>query len=314
MSARLLKEEAQRRSILCESFGKHLLLMQKNGFAWYTKGSRTSLQSSVGKSIADQKELTKQILKRFDIPTAKYVHVIKPEDIEQVLSLKFPLVMKPVGGHQGEGVIVGINTLEEAKAAFLAQSSSVLFEEMLRGKETRVTCVNFKVVAASFRKPAYVTGNGVNNISQLIEDKNKDPLRSETHDAPLTKIKIDELVLQVLREQNLSLDSIPESGVEIQLRKTANLSTGGEATDVTDEICEENKSIFESIASHCDLNIVGIDVMCDDLSQPLSTQANAGIIEINASPGLRMHHYPSVGKPRDVASAILDMVESTYGI
>jgi len=116
-------------------------------------------------------------------------------------------------------------------------------------------------------------------------------------------------VLTYLKEQAYGLDSIPAEGIEVYLRKTANLSSGGEAWDVTDEVCQENRNLFEKIAKVCDLNTLGIDMMCQTLKSPIEFQENAGVIEINGSPGLRMHHYPLQGKPRNIAAIILDMVE-----
>jgi cyanophycin synthetase len=175
----------------------------------------------------------------------------------------------------------------------------------LQGTEYRVVCVDYQFVAAAFRKPAHVVGDGQHSIEELVAEKNQHPWRGKGHINNLSLIEIDELVVSYLQNQGYEPSSVPATGVEVALRKTANLSTGGEAWDVTDTVGPENKALFESIARACDLNVCGIDIMCSSLSEPITQQAQAGVIEVNASPGLRMHHYPIQGTPRDVAGIIL---------
>lgn len=310
-STRLLYEEAQKRDIDCTFLGdEHTILMSKGGVSWYTRGSRTSLQSSIGKTIADQKLVTKRICQHFGLPTAGFVHVRMEEELEKLSALSFPVVMKPVDLRYGEGVVVGIKDAQGALRYWRKWGRPAMFEEMLAGTEYRVLCVDFRFVAAACRKPAFVTGDGTSTIAQLVEEKNKHPWRGEGHLANLTRIVIDELVYEYLEERGLDLGSVPMAGETIPLRKTGGLSTGGEAWDVTDEVSEANRELFGRIARACDLNTIGIDVMCSSLVSPLQEQPKAGIIEVNASPGLRMHHYPMEGKPRNVAGVILDMVES----
>ncbi|MGD9129738.1 MAG: ATP-grasp domain-containing protein [Candidatus Woesebacteria bacterium] len=314
-SARIMYQEAQKRGIKCTTFGdNNTILMQKNGKHWYTRGSRTSFQSAIGCVIANLKELTKKILTHFDLPTAKYVVVKNSEEIQNIDKLQFPLVMKPIAGAHGRDVIVGIKDIEEAKKYYQEKPQKVLFEEMLEGTEYRIVCVDFKFVAAAFRKAAYVTGDGKKSITQLIDEKNQHPWRKEGHEGNLTKIKIDNLLKGYLKEQNLSLDSIPSKNKEVILRKTANLSTGGEAWNVTNQVSPENKKLFEKIAKACDLNVIGIDMMCQNLNTDITQQNKAGIIEVNKSPGLRMHHYPMKGKPINIAAKILDLVEKQLAL
>ncbi len=309
-SARIISEEAQKRGIHCSYFEhRNLILMEKNGQQWYTCGSRTSFQSSVGLTIANNKSLTKKILNRFDLPTAKAVRVNQQSDLVQIKNLQFPLVMKPIDGAHGSGVVVGLKTYQEAEAAWQANPKIMIFEETLQGIEYRVVCIDYKFTAAAFRKPAHVIGDGQQTIAQLIAEKNQHPWRSEGHQGNLTKIMVDDLVTANLAEQNFKVDDVPAKDSYVFLRKTANLSTGGEAWDVTDEVCPENIALFEKIARCCDLNTIGIDIMCQTLTTPITQQAQAGVIEVNASPGLRMHHYPIKGKARNVAGQILDMVE-----
>lgn len=314
ISAKLLYEEAARQGIKCKLFSEHLLLMSKGGKSWYTCGSRTSLQSSVGKTIADYKHLSKKIFLHHNIPTAKAVIINDRDNLKDVVRLNFPVVMKPSFGHQGKGVFVGLNSILEIKEKITTyhqvnQSYPVIIEEFLEGeKEFRIVCVDYKFVAAAYRHPAHVIGDGKSTISQLIDQKNRHHWRGEGHNTPLTTIKKNSLTQEIIQEQGLTIDSIPKKNQEILLRKTANLSTGGEARDVTEQVHSENIALFEKIARVTDLNTIGVDIKCDSLQTPVIQQKNTGVIEINVSPGLRMHHFPMSGKPINMAKIILDMI------
>lgn len=316
-SSRIMYEEAVSRGIHCTIFHDHeTILMEKDGHEWYVRGSRTSFQSSVGKTIADKKPLTKEVLLHFNFPTGKFIKVgskygITDELKEELSKFRFPIVMKPVDSRHGLGVIVGIRSIDELLAAY-EPNTSMIVEEQLRGVEYRVVVVDFKFVAAAFRKPAHVIGDGKRTIEELVAEKNTHPWRGESHTKNLTLIKIDDTVLENLAELHYTPTSIPKDGEEVLLRKTANLSTGGEAWNVSDQVHPTNRKIFEDIARRCDLNVAGIDVMCDALNTPLTEQEFAGIIEVNASPGLRMHHYPIQGEPVNVAGKILDGVMKRF--
>lgn len=315
-SSRIMYLEAQARGIECTTFGdRETILMSRGGRQWYVRGSRTSLHSSIGKTIADNKGLTKKVLRHFQLPTANGAVVKQPfTALDDVASLKFPVVVKPLDARHGQGVRVGVKDLAEVQDILSKESGSWIVEEMLKGVEYRILCIDFKFVAAAFRKPAFVVGDGSSTVTQLIAKKNEHPWRGEGHENNLSLIVVDELVTAYLQEQGLTLESVPSEGQEVMLRKTANLSTGGEAWNVSDQVCDENKKLFEAIAKACDLNVAGIDIMCDTLQTPLTDQPQAGVIEVNASPGLRMHHFPLQGEPVNAAGLILDMVTKAYQI
>jgi cyanophycin synthetase len=312
ISSRLILEELQKRHQQVEIIDEYTLLVKNPAFNWYVRGSRTSFQSSIGKTFADMKHISKTVMHYFDIPTALSSTINKVDD-RIPSELTYPLVAKPSFGNQGTSVYVGLENEAELRVALEkigpTQEFPVVVEEMLEGVEYRILCIDFKFVAAAFRKPAFVTGDGTHTIEELIKLKNQHPWRGAGHVTPLSFIKVDEMVVALLTKQNLKPSSIPPKDKEIHLRKTANLSTGGEAWNVSDQVCPENKALFERIARVCDLNTIGIDVMCQSLSTPLVEQSKAGIIEINVSPGLRMHHYPLQGEPINVAAKIIDMAE-----
>lgn len=314
-SSRIMYEEAQNWGVECTTFGDHeTILMKKTGATWYTRGSRTSLQSSVGKTMADNKWLTKKILTHFNLPTARGEKISQASDLLKLEQLKYPIVIKPLAERHGKGVLVGVKNYDQAQTIISSQSGPLLAEEQLNGVEYRAVCVDFKLVAMAFRKPAFVIGDGHHSIEELVAQKNKHPWRGVGHRFNLSLIEVDDVVVEYLKDQNLTPSSIAAANQEVFLRKTANLSTGGEAWDVTAQVCPENRQLLEAIAKACDLNVVGIDIMCQSLTTPITTQPNTGVIEVNASPGLRMHHFPIQGQPINVARHIFTMIFKHYGL
>lgn len=308
-SSRIMYLEAQNRGIACTTFGDfETILMEWNHNQWYTRGSRTSYQSSVGKTIADKKSLTKKILFHFQIPTARGVVVRTQKELSRLEELTYPVVMKPIDGRHGKGVVVGLSSSRTAKDRYLSAPEPMLFEEMLQGVEYRIICIDYHFTAAVFRKPAHVLGDGHLTIEELVAQKNQHPWRGEGHTNNLSTIILGESVDDLLKEQGFQRKTVVPKNQEVLLCRTANLSTGGEAWDITDTVCTENRQLFEKIARVCDLNVIGIDIMCQNLTSPIVEQAHAGVIEINASPGLRAHHFPIQGTPRNIAGSILDMV------
>jgi cyanophycin synthetase len=167
--------------------------------------------------------------------------------------------------------------------------------------------INYKLVAVARRIPAAVTGNGASTIQQLIDEVNLDSRRGEGHNRELTLIKVDQVTEMILKDKGLTLDSVLPQGEILYLKDTANLSTGGTAEDVTDIVHPENKFLIERAARIIGLDICGIDVIAPSVERPF--KENGGmIIEVNAGPGLRMHVSPSMGRPRNVGEAIVNLL------
>ncbi len=184
---------------------------------------------------------------------------------------------------------------------------AVIIEECFQGRDYRVLVVGGKLVAASERVPAHVVGDGTHTVAELVEIANQDPRRGDGHDQPLTKIEIDEAAVTHLARSGLVPDAVPADGEPVFLRATANLSTGGTARDVTAEVHPATARMCERAARVIGLDVCGLDLVIPDIGRPLPPRG-AGVIEVNAAPGLRMHHHPSEGKPRDAGGAIVDML------
>ncbi|WP_191576666.1 cyanophycin synthetase [Achromobacter insolitus] len=282
-------------------------------FGWGSKQRRiqaaeTDLTSAISESIAQDKDLTKMLLDAAGVPVPMGRSVTTAEEAwEAAQELGGPVVVKPRDGSQGRGVAVNIETRERVIQAFeVAEeiSSEVIVERYIPGHDFRLLVVGGALVAASRRDPPQVTGDGQQTIRQLVDQVNADPLRGDGHATSLTKIRFDDIALATLKKQGFDADSVPPSGTLIFLRNNANLSTGGSATDVTDEVHPEMAARAVSAARMIGLDICGVDVVAETVQYPLEDQ-HGGVVEVNAAPGLRMHLNPSFGKGRAVGEAII---------
>lgn len=271
----------------------------------------TSQTSSIGVEIACDKEDTKYLLEQAEVPIPKG-EIIKTERglREAVDYVGYPLVIKPINGNHGRGITTDVTTWETALEGFHAAkrvSNSVIVEKFITGDDYRLLVINFKLVAAAKRTPARVTGDGKSTIQELIDKVNDDPRRGYGHEEVLTAIKVDAMTESILKSKDYSVETVLPEGEIVDLKDTANLSTGGTATDVTDLVHPFNVFMAERIAKIIDLDICGIDIMTSDISKPLGDTGGA-VLEVNAGPGFRMHLAPTSGLPRNVASPVIDML------
>lgn len=273
------------------------------------QATTTCSTSDIAVDIAQDKDLTKLMLRNVSIRVPRG-RIVKDEQdaIRAFVDIGGKVALKPLDGHQGQGVSLGISTAEEVRLAYRYAnrfSSSVIVEEQLEGRDYRVLVIGGKMVAAAERTPAYVIGNGTHSVAELVSAENLSPLRGTGHEKPLTYISLDDKVEKFLARQALCLQHVPEVGKKIFLRETANLSTGGTAADVTDLVHAEIRFLCERAARVVGLDVCGIDLIAHDISKPTAGQ-DVAIIEVNAGPGIRMHHFPTQGKGRDVGTAIMN--------
>ena len=275
------------------------------------QAAETDASSAIAESIAQDKELTKKLFRMAGLPVPEGRPVKDVDDAWAVAQeIGLPVVVKPQDGNQGKGVAVNVKTREELDAAYkiaLRYREDIMVERYLPGSDYRLLVIGDKLVAAARREPALVVGDGKHTVRQLVDIVNADPLRGEGHSYPLTRIRIDEVAIACLQEQSLDESSVPPKGMRVIMRNNANLSTGGSATDVTDDVHPEVAASAVLAAQMVGLDICGVDIVCETILRPLEEQ-NGGIIEVNAAPGLRMHLSPSFGKGRDVGKAVIDQM------
>lgn len=271
----------------------------------------TSQTSSIGVELACDKEDTKFLLEQAEIPVPKGDIIRSEEGLEDAIKrIGYPLVIKPINGNHGRGITANINDKESALIAFQAAknvSRSVIVERYITGEDYRLLVINYKFVAAAKRTAARVIGNGKYTIQQLIDEVNKDPKRGFGHEKVLTYIKVDEMTQTILSNKNYTTETVLEDGEILNLKDTANLSTGGTSEDVTDIVHPYNIFMAERISKIIGLDICGIDIMTSSISEPLPDTKGA-VLEVNAAPGFRMHLDPAYGLPRNIAAPVIDML------
>jgi cyanophycin synthetase len=305
-------EEAESRGIPWMRLNRNSLMMLGYGVNQKrVQATITSNTSNIAVDIAGDKEETKELLGRANIPIPGGLIIRDDYDLEDAIEdLGYPLVIKPVNGNHGKGATTNIKNKEDALEAYRIASKysrTCIVERFIEGFDFRLLVVNFKLVAAAKRTPAFVTGDGKSTIQTLIDKINSDPRRGYGHEKILTAIKVDDVTKNLLKENNLTMDSVIPDGEILYLKRTANLSTGGTATDVTDLVHPSNVFLAERIARIVGLDVCGIDIMASDLTTPLEENGGA-VLEVNAAPGFRMHIAPTEGLPRNVAAPVVDML------
>ena len=305
-------DEAAKRGIPFIRLNKHSLVQL--GYGIHQKRIRATIASTTGNiavDIACDKEETKNLLDAAEIPVPKGDVVRTEEALQSVINdIGYPIVIKPIDGNHGKGNTTNIINWEQAVKAFEAAKvygRNVIVEKYITGFDFRILVINYKFICAALRTPAAVTGDGKNSIQFLIEEVNKDPRRGYGHEKVLTQITIDQFTQKMLDDIGYTLETVPAKDELVLLKPTANLSTGGTSTDVTDEVHPANIIMCERIARIIGLDICGIDIMVKDLRSPVKENGGA-ILEVNAAPGFRMHIDPSVGLPRNVAEPVVDML------
>lgn len=269
----------------------------------------TGKTSVLATDLAQDKMATKEVLAAagLPVPHGRVVRTAADARMAQA-DWGVPVVVKPVGGCQGNGVRVNLTNPEDVEAAFAEAAStggSVLLERHLQGRALRILVVKDRVAAASERIPPTVVGDGVHGVEVLIARLNQDPRRGEGHAFPMSRVVVDAEVLATLRSQGFDLTSVPPVGTAVRLREVSNLSGGGIARDVTEligpNLCQDAVRAAEALG----LDVAGVDVVTPDLARGLQ-DAGGGVVEVNAAPGIRMHESPAEGTPRAVGAAIVD--------
>ena len=297
-------------------------LFEENQFQWgygkkQLRGRSTTFHTDGIKDteFTMYKDMVGDFLMMCGFPTPIGKNCYDEEKIVNVaLKLGFPVVVKPVAGHKGQGVTTGIESEDEVRKAFrkiMAAAAAegvpfagALVQQQIYGTDHRLIAVGGKFVAALERVPAFVDGDGTHNIEQLIAIENEKEIRLDNARSPLCKIKIDDNLKEYLKLQNLSLTHVPKQGEKITLRRVANISAGGVSINVTPKTHPDNIQMVDDIASYFNVKCLGIDVMAADISKSWK-EGNFGIIEINAGPGVFMHLAPAYGGSVNVPEKII---------
>ena len=274
----------------------------------------TGRTSHIAVELAGDKEETNKILASLGLPVPRQELAQNEEGaIRAARRIGYPVVTKPYNGNHGRGISIRLTTEEEVRAGFLAakeHSRTVIVETFVEGDDHRLLVVNGELVAATRRTPGHVVGDGVRTIKALVQEVNEDPRRGVGHEKVLTRLMLDAQAELMMTREGFTEASVPPAGMIVALRSTANLSTGGTATDVTDIIHPDNRDMATRAIRAIGLDVGGVDFLSPDITESYRTVGGA-ICEVNAAPGFRMHVHPSEGTPRDAAGPVIDMLFPT---
>ncbi len=285
-------------------------------FGWGAKQRRIQAAevdstSAIAESIAQDKDLTKQLLHAAGVPVPMGEVIRRPENAwPTALEVGLPVVVKPLDGNQGKGVTVNVADEEHMRVAFAAAKQygdDIIIERYIPGADYRLLVIGNRLIAAARREPPHVIGDGVHTVRELVAEVNRDPRRGDGHATSLSKIRFDDIAVARLAQQGLKPEDVPPKGQRVVLRNNANLSTGGTATDVTDSVHPDVAARIVEAALMVGLDVCGVDLVAESVERPLEETGGA-IVEVNAAPGLRMHISPSYGKGRAVGDAIADLL------
>lgn len=273
----------------------------------------TSQTKHIGVEISCDKEDTHNLLHDLGLPVPKQLMVYSERQaLRAARRIGPPVVLKPLNANHGRGVSINLETEEQVLTAFAyarkhGTSRAVLVESYITGFDHRMLAVDGKLVACAKRVPGHVIGDGQSTVTELVDIVNEDPRRGIGHEKVLTRLEFDDQAKRLLKEAGYDENTVLGEGEIFYLRKTANLSTGGTAIDVTDIVHPDNKAMAERAVRAVGLDVGGVDFLTDDITQSYK-EIGGAIVEVNAAPGFRMHVAPSEGEPRDVAGAVMDML------
>lgn len=305
-------QEAKRRGIPHRRLNVHSHVMFGHGHRQkHIQASMTGETTVFGVEVAGDKAWTKTRLAEAGIAVPQGERAMTLDEARKTAKeIGYPVAVKPLDGNHGRGITTGVSDADELETAYEAarvHHDIVVVERHLVGDDHRLLVIDGQLVAAARRACAHVVGDGKRTVNELIKVENSDPRRGVGHENSLTRIEVDRNTRRMLKLQGLELEAIAPAGMQVVLKSTANLSTGGTATDVTDEVHPGIRFMAERVARIVGLDIIGIDIVAPHLHAPLEA-TGGGIVEVNASPGLRMHLAPTHGTPRDVAGPIMDLL------
>jgi cyanophycin synthetase len=311
-STQALIDEAVSRDIPYIRLDRHSLVQLGQGLHQQRiRATMTSRTSAIGVDVASDKGLTNRLLDSAGLPVPRSEVVGTADDaVAAAHRFGYPCVVKPLDGNHGRGVHLDLRSDEAVRAAFVgalaeSRSGDVVVETYVAGNDYRVLVIGGRLAAVAERVPASVSADGEHTVRQLVDAANADPRRGIGHEKVLTRIKVDEAAIELVRAQGFELDAVPPAGTWIKLALTGNMSTGGTSIDRTMEAHPDNVEIAETAARVVGLDVAGIDFICPDITTPVRETGGA-IVEVNAAPGFRMHTHPTEGEPQYVARPVID--------
>lgn len=319
ISSTIIIDEAKNQNLETNilSIENNVFSVTKDKVKKYFKSVDCWLNSAFWFKVVENKELTYLLAEENNIRVPKSIYINRAElEIKKLENLKidFPVITKPIDWAHWDWVAINLKNIEELKKwlkySFSNEKTSrVVIQEQIFWEDYRIIVINWKIEAVTKRIAPFIIWNWKITIKELIDIENNNPLRWGwiDHDSIISKIKIDSESIDFIKEQWYSMQDILENEKQIKVRKNENLSTGWLAIDMTDKIHNEIKNEAIKIAKLTWLWFCWVDFFCKDISLSLK-EGRGAIIEVNATPWIRMHHFPSIWKPRNIAKKILEAV------
>ncbi|MFZ7306277.1 bifunctional glutamate--cysteine ligase GshA/glutathione synthetase GshB [Avibacterium avium] len=302
----ILDEQDQ---FLCLQVGDHI--------EYVKNGNMTSKDSYISPLIMENKVVTKKVLHKagFNVPQSLEFTSAEQAIANYGLFEGRAVVIKPKSTNYGLGITIfqqGVNNREDfAKAIEIGfrEDKEVMVEDYLSGTEYRFFVLGDETLAVLLRVPANVVGDGKHSVAELVAAKNDHPLRGDGSRTPLKKIALADIEKLQLKEQGLTVDSVPEAGRIVQLRANSNISTGGDSIDMTDGMHPSYKALAVGITKAMGAAVCGVDLIIPDLHKPAEPSLQSwGVIEANFNPMMMMHIFPYSGKSRRLTLDVIKML------
>ncbi|HET7280105.1 MAG TPA: cyanophycin synthetase [Dermatophilaceae bacterium] len=277
------------------------------------RATMTSRTGALAVDLAGDKDMTTKLLASAGLPVPRQETVRTPDSaVTAARRIGYPVVVKPLDGNHGRGVCLDLQDDQAVRDGFavaLGESRRgwVIVESFITGRDYRCLIVDGKMRAIAERVPAHVVGDGSRTVAELVDLTNADPRRGVGHEKVLTRIRVDESAVRLVRDQGYEMDAVPPAGEMVKLALTGNMSTGGISVDRTFDAHPDNVEIAEEAARMIGLDVAGIDFICPDIASPVRETGGA-ICEVNAAPGFRMHTHPTVGEPQFIAKPVVDLL------
>jgi GNAT-family acetyltransferase (TIGR03103 family) len=297
--ARIIIDEARRRGIGVEVIDADggVFQLQFGGRRIRCRESLSDLTTAVSLAICDDKAMTRRVVSSAGVTVPEQVDASDAEGVRELLQRHGSVVVKPARGEQGRGVAVDLNAMDQIEAAIeraSERSERVLVESFHEGEDLRLIVIGYELVAAAIRRRAGVVGDGRHSVRELIERQSR---RREAATGGESRIPLDAETERCVRNAGFELDDVPSSGVAFDVRKTANLHTGGTIHDVTGSVHPKLVEAAVRAARAIEIPVVGIDFIVADVTKP-----DYVFIEANERPGLANH------EPQPTAERFIDLL------
>lgn len=297
--AGIIVDEAERRGIKVEILdaGEGYFRLTHGGRSVICRESLSELTSSIAMSRCMDKHTTNKLLKEAGLNVPAQQIAGRPKDNIEFLEKHEKIVVKPAFGEQGRGITVDVTTKDEMKQAVEYAGhldEKIILEEMVEGEDLRIIVIDRKVVAAATRKPPTIIGDGETQIEVLIKKLSR---RREKATSGESKIPVDNELKRTVHNAGYSMDEVLPKNRKLEVRKTANLHTGGTIHDVTPGLHPKLIEAAEEAARALDIPVVGLDFMVKSPKKP-----DYLVIEANERPGLANH------EPQPTAERFIDLL------